>query len=358
MSCLSYCFFLSIQLYVFSFYVTSAENDPKWDLPTKRELFKYLGAIKDISDYTVQHKNKTDLNLAFGLFLANVNMDHALKNKEGTIPKNVKKKMLNIIVENNGILKFFKQSTIAELNPTMLDCFKLFNNASYWVEKLEKFVYTEEKKYTTDEYREMYSPFGLHRKKVHDIFNWVPNPHISDACLASLSKTPTNMGHSPSRCYINDVCYDIVKRGTNFGYSLTHRIFLLLVARSARGCTIFSQQEDRALLKKLCSFTHAEAAYIAENNFGLPDLFMEIIGVCTIDGHTQFLRRHWLDNILKFKTRDGCYSQNMQVKRRSLFWKKVDNFNRIPRDECNIHTTGVAAAALSAAVRFIIEEYY
>lgn len=55
----------------------------------------------------------------------------------------------------------------------------LFNNASYWSEKLEKFYYTPEKSYTIDELSEIYSPFSLYMKKVDEVDNWTPNPEAS-----------------------------------------------------------------------------------------------------------------------------------------------------------------------------------
>ncbi|XP_034841239.1 uncharacterized protein [Maniola hyperantus] len=367
---LNYCFFIIIQLYGFSFCLTTEVIKSEWDLPTDNELYKYLSTVKTVVDFCAEYKDQVDINLAFGLFLTNINLGNALLNKKRTIPENVKNKIKYIINENNEILDdYIYQESLIESKTgedrktkNLKSILSLFNNATHWVESLEKFVYTVEKRFTPDQSREIYSPFSFYMKKVNNLYKGFPTPTDSDECLISLSRNPTNKKLSSPRCSVDDFCHDMLKRGTNFGYALTHRIVFLLMARFGRGCSIFSEQTDRGLVQQFCSTAHAEAVYIAENGYGLADLFMELITLCTVDGHSQFLHRIWMDNILKFQSPDGCFGV-IPVKKihpigRSFFATNLGKYNNLLQDGCNAHTTGIAAATFSAAVRFIIEKYY
>ncbi|XP_045785976.1 uncharacterized protein LOC123881308 [Maniola jurtina] len=366
---LNYCLFIIVQLYGFSVCLTTNVIDHAWDLPTDKELYKYLSTVKTVVDYCAEYKDEVDINLAFGLFLTNINLGHTLHKKQRMIPEIVRNQIKYIINENNEILDdfIFKESVIESKKgedgkmKNLKSILSLFNNATHWVESLEKFVYTVEKRYTPDQLREMYSPFRLYMKKVGNFLKGSPTPDDSDDCLISLSKNPRNMKGSPPRCSVDDFCHDMLKRGTNFGYSLSHRIVFLLMARFGRRCCVFSEQTDRAMVKQFCSTAHAEAEYIVENSYGLADLFMEIIVLCTVDGHSQFLNRIWLDNILKFQTPEGCFGtipvKKIHPIRRSFFVTEMGKSNLL-QEGCNAHTTGLAAATFSAAVRLIIEKYY
>ena len=48
------------------------------------------------------------------------------------------------------------------------------------------------------------------------------------------------------------------------------------MARHARGCSVFSEQKDKDLSRKLCSMAYDEALYISLNNYGHADLMLEI----------------------------------------------------------------------------------
>ncbi|XP_052737365.1 uncharacterized protein LOC112045830 [Bicyclus anynana] len=359
MLCLRYCVVVIVQ-----FYLTSAKFfDPEWDMPTEVELNKYLSVVEDTVDYCYRNKNKTDINSAFGLFMAKVNLAH-VRRKGRDLPKNMDKRLITLTLKTDEILNVIKRKYEVSRKVRALNLMSLFNNATNWGENLSKFDYTVEMQYPLAQLEEMYSPFNLYLEKADKYFMWVPSPESSDECMESLAKNPTNRSPFSKRCDIRKSCYDIVKRGTDFGYALAHRLLILLAARLGRGCTVFSQHEDRALVKQFCSMAHAEAAYIAENNYGFIDLFMEIIGLCSIDGHAQFLHRIWLDNMMTFQTPDGCFQEvyykkeNIEDIRRSLVWTRVYNFKNILKGGCVEHTTAVAAVAFSAAVRFIVEQYY
>ncbi|OWR48654.1 hypothetical protein KGM_213059 [Danaus plexippus plexippus] len=137
------------------------------------------------------------------------------------------------------------------------------------------------------------------------------------------------------------MCYQILTEGNDFGYALCHRIIILAMANIGQGCAILSDTEDEALKHNLCKMAYAEATYIAFHDYTLADLVFEIICVCALEGKAQFLRRTWLLNLLSFQSDDGCFGY-------------FDVENKI----CNSHTIALASGAYSAAIRFIVEEFY
>lgn len=85
--------------------------------------------------------------------------------------------------------------------------------------------------------------------------------------------------------------------------------------------------------------------------------------LCSLEGHAQFLRRSWIDEILDFQTEYGCFNitrpyeeitvpitstEPQNIKRNATDWNNA----------CNAHVTGVAGAMIAAAIRLIMENYF
>jgi hypothetical protein len=65
----------------------------------------------------------------------------------------------------------------------------------------------------------------------------------------------------------------------------------------------------------------------------LKDLFMEQIFICAFLGHGEFLQNYWIEEILSFQIKSGCFT--------------YDNVN------CSPHMNGLAAASLSLFGKFL-----
>lgn len=63
-------------------------------------------------------------------------------------------------------------------------------------------------------------------------------------------------------------------------------------------------------------------------------------------GHTEFLRRDWLEESIRHQTMDGC-----------LYLTERDA-SHASENPCDMHLTGVTVAALASATRWILENDY
>ncbi|XP_047535010.1 uncharacterized protein LOC125069532 [Vanessa atalanta] len=215
---------------------------------------------------------------------------------------------------------------------------------------------TDLNSYNLNELEDIYPSWQYYSQDVKNKEKWTPDPELSDSCLISLYSSNIVYKGSQSWCSLEDSCYEMLTEGSNFGYALTHRLLLLLVADLGRGCSILSPKQDKALKYKYCSMAYAEVEYIAINNYEIADLMMEIMCLCSLEGHAQFLRRTWLRHMLYFQKPIGCFGTTVispeVVKsfegRRFGFNTRYQN---VSQEECNIHTTGVASGIFSVAIR-------
>ncbi|XP_063373609.1 uncharacterized protein LOC134661445 isoform X2 [Cydia amplana] len=314
--------------------------------PTKADLPLYLRALEKIVHSAGTPQNKIDGNFGLGLFIVNVNLKNVMLKRNSSLPLTLKVEIQKILNINKVLLSYFKYMRTNK-----------YDNYEYediWAERLQKFKavsdvhlhgFTEE--YLTEEY----SNWTWYEKRILDFDNSIPNPDQSDACMSFLRWNPAKSGIHPYKCSTPNECLSFVENGSDFGYSLVHRVLFLLVARYSRGCYAFSPQLDAAFIDKMCNSIYEEASYIVMNKFKSPDLLMEQMSTCSLAGHAEFFQRTWLSRLLKQQTPFGCFTTYLNTV-----------YNRVQVGPstvlCNSHVSGVAAAALSGVVRFIIETHF
>ncbi|CAH2100278.1 unnamed protein product [Euphydryas editha] len=294
-----------------------------------------------------------------------VNLGWVLREKEYNLPWKIKTRIKKNIIKNEEILNYFNKLTKDTnfVNRKYKQISKLFTNASMWVGRLSKFVNRNQKFYTLNELEEVYPRWDYYFKDVDNVHKWVPSPEFSDMCMLSLSIDPVDKKYSHSRCSIAGSCYKMLNEGTDFGYALTHRALLLLMAYFGRGCTIFSPKTDKAMIATFCSMGYAEAEYIAMNNYQIVDLMMEIMCLCSLEGEARFLRRSWLNHMLYFQKSQGCFGTEITKSRETRLFDRrgftfKSRYSNLSHEECNSHTTALALGIYSAAIRYVIQEYY
>ncbi|XP_038209490.1 uncharacterized protein LOC119830512 [Zerene cesonia] len=229
------------------------------------------------------------------------------------------------------------------------------------IEKVIKFYIKNVNEVDMNVYFGLFLNWKRYLAKVYNVDEGVPSPTDSDRCLASLAENRSNFGHFNKICHVDKFCYKMIKNGTDLGYALTHRLLFLLSARHGRSCSIFSKQEDRNLSEKFCFMSYIEAQTIVMHDFRLIDLLLESICLCALNGHVQFLRQSWLDQIANYQTAAGCFGQTINNKnifqtQKPREWKlnrgaDQDIFSGL----CNGHVTALAVATYSIAVRLILE---
>ncbi|XP_063546285.1 uncharacterized protein LOC134754135 isoform X2 [Cydia strobilella] len=314
--------------------------------PTKADLPLYLRALERIVQSAGTPQNKMDGNFGLGLFIANVNLKNVMLRKNSSIPLALKLQIHRILNKNKVLLSYFKYMRTNK-----------YDNYEYedtWAERLQKFntVPDVHLRGFTEEYLiEEYSNWTWYEKRILDFDNSIPNPEQSDACMSFLRWNPAKSGIHPYKCSTPNECLSFVENGSDFGYSLVHRVLFLLVARYSRGCYAFSPQLDAAFIDKMCNSIYEEASYIVMNKFKSPDLLMEQMCTCSLAGHAEFFQRSWLNRLIKQQTPFGCFTTYLNTV-----------YNRVQAGPsavvCNSHLSGVAAATLSGVVRFIIETLF
>ncbi|XP_047515029.1 UPF0764 protein C16orf89 homolog [Pieris napi] len=256
-----------------------------------------------------------------------------------------------------------KDSENNKLNNEEKMILKLFSNESEWIKNIDNFTSAKIQERTTEATRYILSDLKSYSDKIQAVDDGVPNPKKSDKCLASLAHGLLN----PQRiCTIDQSCYELLKNGTNYGYALTHRLLLLQMAHYSRHCSIFSKSEDRYFSNRFCSMLYVEAEFIAIQDFenGFVDLMLEIMCLCGLHGHAQFLNRTWLERIKRFQTPYGCFSLDVKkmeytFRQEALRWKLYRSRDYDTLESlCNEHVTSLAMATYAEAVRFILEIYY
>ncbi|XP_075992881.1 uncharacterized protein LOC142987828 [Anticarsia gemmatalis] len=349
------------------------ENETKMavfdDVPMKNDLDKYLTRLERIVLFYSRNKIYLDLNLAFGLFLIDLNLKTIFRIKEKRLPSDVKHRLAAILKKNKEGVEYFLQKTRNDesvFTSPLYNIVKLLFQSPNWQRYLQKFktdLLKRTKSYSKAQLDKVYSDWDTYVQHLYKFQDHVPLPAMSDDCISELAKNPINKNRHLTRCETHASCVQTIEKGTNFGYAITHRYLYVLMARYSRGCTVISASEDKRMLDKFCATMYNEAEYIANHNFEVSDVLMEQIALCSLQGHVQFLRRSWIDQLLDFQTAMGCVkshnSRRMEgdVRERVSWQFSVEN-NEILKGKCNTHTTATAAGMLSATIRFLLESFY
>ncbi|XP_026324127.1 uncharacterized protein LOC113233279 [Hyposmocoma kahamanoa] len=196
----------------------------------------------------------------------------------------------------------------------------------------------------------MYSDYKTYAD-VKAIEKWEPTPVILDECFVALSSYEyKNRNRKVKFCELPVSCKNVLKTGTDVGFALSHRILFLAAARLGVGCFLLGKLQDDVLKGKLCREAYDEGRYIAMNGYDFIGLMMEYVAVCSMLGHTEFLRRDWLEESIRHQTTAGCFNDPSNA-----IDKDVSHEMERP---CDMHVTGVSVAAITSAVRWILETDY
>ncbi|KAF5302111.1 hypothetical protein FQR65_LT08663 [Abscondita terminalis] len=169
----------------------------------------------------------------------------------------------------------------------------------------------------------------------------------SNECLYELFRqTPRDF--KSYHCSIGDRCKEFMfGRRIDSGYVLTHRLLFLHIMRMMR-CPISSLFINQ-LTNTYCSLILREAKTNELLGFPQQDIFIEQVVFCGLEGFNEFLNTKWIKYIINWKTKNGCY-------------KDVHSFNTrsasIISYGCMDHTTGLASAALSTSLRYVVHKLH
>lgn len=89
------------------------------------------------------------------------------------------------------------------------------------------------------------------------------------------------------------------------------------------------------------------------------------VTLCSLSGYPDTLRRTWIAKALKHQTSLGCFTLKLPAQTSSKYsYKGTDKWAisaptvNMVGGACDRHLTAVASGAISAAVRYILEQKY
>lgn len=163
---------------------------------------------------------------------------------------------------------------------------------------------------------------------------------------------------------LDSTCWEAMTGGRHHGYALTHQILFLIVALKLN-CTdvteAYSQRYGQPLadsiLASKCDQVAAEAQTLAEDGFPYyqRDLFLEQVTVCGFTDHEVFRNTAFMKAALSWQRDDGCYELRTrpEVPRRH-HRRRAMRAEITDVDGCSMHTTSVAAGALSTYLGILL----
>nr|XP_056722572.1 UPF0764 protein C16orf89 homolog [Euleptes europaea] len=185
------------------------------------------------------------------------------------------------------------------------------------------------------------------------------NGSISDSCISHLLGT---WGDGEEPCFVPDYCPGVMTKLDCSGYSLSHQLFYFLFA-DIKGCSD-SLFLDTSYYKNVFCSSMKEINIDAGkqdrlNTIG--DLFVENILLCGMAGFSDFYQPQWLKIILNWqKPGEGCFwmygdrfqSPNQTSGEHSQGLKRVKRQEKILKNGCSSHNTGVAVATLGGFLHY------
>ncbi|XP_060116996.1 UPF0764 protein C16orf89 homolog [Heteronotia binoei] len=181
----------------------------------------------------------------------------------------------------------------------------------------------------------------------------------SDSCISHLLGT---WGDGAEPCSVPNYCPDVMTRLDCSGYSLSHQLLYFMFA-DAKECSNplfldapYYKEVFCASMKQMNVEGEKEARLYT---FG--DLFVENILLCGMSGFSDFFKPQWLRIILNWqKPEKGCFwmygdqfqSSSQNSKEPSQGLKRVKRQEKILKDGCASHNTGVAVAALGGFLHY------
>lgn len=313
-----------------------------------QELDKLLKALKKVVDFMAARPEKLNLDAAYGLTLGEGHLMSVSTHKN--------MRLLTLKQEKN------LKSLLNECSKTRTEIKKILSaksgNNSYYMESLPVSHVLMESKYWSYPVNWKSGIFKSTAPKTLSknyftleklIWHGKPNEKESDKCIIEVLKEFEN-----NTCQIADDCEAMLVEDDNpQGYSTTHRLLLLILAKVFNCKELKSVSSDELILKYCSSILQN---LIRLEALGFPystsDLAIEEVLLCGSQGYLEFLHNHWMNTILSWQKPNGCF--NSSLKRHKHKSRKRRNSNKIGFG-CEDHTTGLGVGSIALFIRHYIE---
>ncbi|XP_043784552.1 UPF0764 protein C16orf89 homolog [Apis laboriosa] len=185
------------------------------------------------------------------------------------------------------------------------------------------------------------------------IMQGAPKEEESDRCLAEIVRNKFNSDHR-----IPSLCLEILTtRESTKGYPLTHRLLIVQIAKIME-CDQDLPSSELILFYCSAIFQDLIDIEIAGFPYQTPDLMMEQVVLCGIEGFLEFTDKHYERLILDWSHPSGCFSSFGNKFLSSNKMRVIRRASMQTDFGCDNHATGLAAASLSLFIRKSLENTY
>ncbi|KOC60614.1 UPF0764 protein C16orf89 like protein [Habropoda laboriosa] len=292
-------------------------------------------------DYINRRPNQMNADVTFSATIVEANLVAALSHENA---RHLEDKYLQMLVAILTICDSTRRQLLNNVAPGNEDVRLLqetLSRPSLWIRKI---------KWRRGVLGEWKSNSKLtHRDVRNMVMQGIPKEKESDECLAEIVRNRLNRN-----CAIPDYCYGILANlESTRGYPLTHRLLMVQVAKAMK-CD--QDLPSSKLTLSYCSAILEDLHDIEAAGFPYqtPDLMMEQVVLCGMEGFLEFTGDHYERLVLNRSHPSGCFSsfKNKPAKDEARVSRRASKQTDFG---CDSHATGLAAASLSLFIRENLE---
>ncbi|CAK9829349.1 UPF0764 protein C16orf89 homolog [Anthophora retusa] len=300
-----------------------------------------LVALSKVMDYIHRRPDQMNVDVTFSVTIVEANLVAALLHENARHLGNKYLRMLLTVLTISDSIRRHLLSNVTPGNDDIRLVHETLSDPFLWIREIKwrsgaLVKWETNSKFTARDIREM-------------VMQGTPNERKSDKCLAEMIRNRFN-----ENCTIPDYCYEILTNTElTRGYPLTHRLLIVQVAKAIKcdkglPSTKLTLSYCSAILEDLHEIEAAGFPYQT------PDLMMEQVVLCGMEGFLEFTGEHYERLVLNRSHPSGCYS--------SFGNKFAKDETRVSRRAslqtdfgCDSHATGLAAASFSLFIRENLE---
>ncbi|XP_078041570.1 UPF0764 protein C16orf89 homolog [Augochlora pura] len=305
-----------------------------------------LTALSKVVDYIHGRPDQMNADATFSITIVEANIAATLMHRNARQLDNKYWETLTRILKLCDSIRRYLMDTIVPANKDVQLLHHALNNPVLWLRP----IFWQDGGVD----RSSPTPDITYRDVKEMIMQGTPKEEESDRCLGEIVKNGLNY-----RYRMPDTCNQILmRRDLTRGYPLTHRLLIVQVAKTLR-CEYGLPVRSSDLAASYCSsilqdLTDIEAAGFP---YQTPDLMMEQVLLCGMEGFLEFTGGHFERLVLDWANPRGCYSSlgNELLESQPRLVRRAST----PTDfGCDSHATGLAAATLSLFIRENVENAF
>ncbi|XP_031828220.1 UPF0764 protein C16orf89 homolog [Nomia melanderi] len=305
-----------------------------------------LAALTKVVDYIHDRPGQMNADATFSVTIVEANVAATLMHKNARHLEDKHWKALTRILRLCDSIRRYLINSLVPENKDVLLLHNTLNDPLLWLRPI---------RWQDGGLRRGRPTPDLTYRDIRDLtMQGTPKEEESDRCLGEIVNNGLN-----SIYRMPDTCNEILmRRDLTRGYPLTHRLLIVRVAKTLKsedGLPVRSSD----LIAFYCSSILQDLIDIEAAGFPYqtPDLIMEQVLLCGMEGFLEFTGSHLERLVLRWAHPSGCFSSfgNNLIKSQPRMVRRAST----PTDfGCDSHATGLAAATLSLFIRENVEHAF